>query len=68
LNITTADETNIICTAVSYRGIGEYLELGEILLDANLIQHACHNPLLPIKYGEKKVVELLADFGIDVAL
>ena len=68
LSITTADETNVICAAICYKGIGEYSELGEILLDANLIQHAYHNPLLPLKYGEKRVAELLADFGIDTAV
>jgi len=45
-------------------GAGEYSELGEILLDANLLQHAYYNPLLPVKYGEDKLVQLLADFGI----
>ncbi|MCL2604604.1 MAG: HD domain-containing protein [Defluviitaleaceae bacterium] len=64
LNITTTDETVIICNAVCYRGTGEYSELGQILLDANLLQHAYHNPLLPIKYGETRVVELLVEFGI----
>jgi len=63
LNITSADETDVICKAVCYRGTGEYSVLGQILLDANLLQHAYHNPLLPIKYGEKRVVELLAEFG-----
>jgi len=38
LNITTPDETNDICNAVCYRGTGDYSELGEILLDANLLQ------------------------------
>jgi len=64
LNITSPDETNAICKAVCYRGTGEYSELGEILLDANLLQHAYHNPLLPVKYGEKRVIELRAEFGI----
>ena len=65
LEITTANETEIICKAVCYRGTGDYSELVEILLDANLLQHAYHNPILPIEYGEKRVVELLAEFGID---
>jgi len=64
LNITTTDETDIICKAVSYRGTGKYSELGEILLDANLLQHAYHDPLLPIKYGEQRVNELLTELGI----
>jgi len=67
LDITTADETDVICKAVCYRGTGDYSELGQILLDANLLQHAYHNPLLPIKYGEERVVELLAEFGISNA-
>ena len=67
LNITTTDETDVICKAVCYRGTGEYSELGQILLDANLLQHAYHNPILPIKYGEKRVVELLTEFGINSA-
>ena len=65
LNITTTDETNTICAAVCYRGTGEYSKLGEILLDANLIQHAYYNPLLPVKYGEERLVVLLAELGID---
>jgi uncharacterized protein len=68
LEITTADETDAICKAVCYRGTGEYSELGQILIDANLLQHAYHNPLLPIKYGEQRVEELLAEFGIDSAI
>ena len=64
LNITTTNETDAVCYAVSYRRLGEYSELGEILLDANLIQHAYYNPLLPVKYGEERLPELLADFGI----
>ena len=65
LIITSTDETDIICKAVCYRGIEEYSELGQILLDANLLQHAYHNPLLPIKYGEERVGELLVEFGIN---
>jgi uncharacterized protein len=65
LGITTTDETERICVAVCYRGTGEYSELGEILIVANLLQHAYHNPLLPIKYGEKRVGELLAEFRIN---
>jgi len=68
LDITTANETDVICKAVCYRGTGDYSDLGEILLDANLLQHAYHNPLLPIKYGEKRVVELLTEFGISSAV
>jgi hypothetical protein len=68
LNITTADETDTICKAVCYRGTSEYSELGQILLDANLLQHAYHNPLLPIKYGQQRVCELLAEFGISNAV
>ena len=64
LNITTADETDIICKAVCYRGAGEYSELGQILLDANLLQHAYYNPLLPVKYGKERLEMLLSDFGI----
>jgi len=67
LNITTADETDTICNAVCYRGVGDYSELGEILLDANIIQHGFYNPLLPIKYGEKRLAMLLIEFGIDNA-
>jgi len=64
INITTKEETDIICAAVCYRGTGTYSQLGEILNDANLLQHAYNNPLLPIKYGEERVAELLAEFGI----
>jgi len=64
LNITTTEESEVICKAVCYRGTGEYSELGEILLDANLLQHAYYNPTLPVKYGEEKLALLLADFGI----
>ena len=65
LDITTADETNAICTAVCYRGTGEHSEFGEILLDANLLQHVYYNPLLPVKYGKDKLAMLLSDFNIN---
>ena len=65
LDLTTADETDAICNAVCYRGTGAYSELGEILLDANIIQHSFYNPLLPIKYGEDRLAVLLGEFGIN---
>ena len=68
LNLTTADETNVICTAIhnhSNKG-GKFSELDEILIDADVIQHCFYNPLFPIApREEERLKNLLTEFGMN---
>lgn len=69
LNITTQEETDIICGAInshSDKGItgGAYEEL---LKDADVLQHCTYNPVFPVKSHEKeRYAKLRLEFGIDV--
>jgi uncharacterized protein len=68
--LTTDEETNIICMAIQ-GGIGEdskTLELEKIVNDANILQFYFYNPINPeIKLDEKKVENLLSEFGLNFA-
>ena len=68
LNLTTEDETNMICDAIQ-GGIAKddaTLELERVVNDANIMQFYLCNPTNPkIKFDDKRISGLLAEFGVN---
>lgn len=67
LQITTDDETNMICDAIYTHSEKEVVHsnFNEILVDADVLQHCLYNPTFEIKEHEKKRYEKLKlEFGI----
>ncbi len=68
LKIFSADEINLICTAIYNHSDKSIVhgELDEILKDADVMQHVLYNPLSEIKEHEQERFAFLADeFGLD---
>jgi len=70
LQLTTDDETNLICTAIQggYDGNDEKIsEMEKVINDANIMQFYLYNPVSPeIKLDEKRVGNLLSEFGLTI--
>jgi uncharacterized protein len=68
--LTTDEETNIICDAIQ-GGVGKdnkSLELEKVVNDANIMQFYLYNPISPeLKLDEKRVDNLLTEFGLTFA-
>ena len=67
--LTTDEETEIICTAIQ-GGVGKddkTLELEKVVNDANILQFYFYNPVSPgIKLDDKRVEDLLSEFGLSI--
>ncbi len=70
LQLTTDDETNLICTAIQggYDGNDEKIsEMEKVINDANIMQFYLYNPVSPeMKLDEKRVGNLLSEFGLTI--
>lgn len=70
LQLTTDDETNLICTAIQggYDGNDEKIsEMEKVINDANIMQFYFYNPVSPeMKLDEKRVGNLLSEFGLTI--
>ena len=66
LGITTADETDLICSAIhnhSSKG-GVHSAFDEVLVDADVLQHCIYNITAPVMEHEKERFEkLIKEFG-----
>ena len=69
LGITTADETDLICSAIhnhTYKG-SVHSSFDEVLVDADVLQHGLFNITLPIANWEKERFEkMFKEFGLNV--
>jgi len=63
LQITSAEETDMICSAIHNHSSksGQFSTFDEILIDADVMQHALYNFSLPIMEHEKARFEKLAE-------
>ena len=61
LQLTTPEETDMICTAIHNHSSknGKFSPFDEVLIDADVMQHALYNFSLPIKENEKSRLEAL---------
>ncbi|MCL2593844.1 MAG: HD domain-containing protein [Defluviitaleaceae bacterium] len=70
LKITTDDETDLICSAISNhssKGI-THSSFDEVLVDADVLQHCIYNVTMPILEHEKiRFEKLVKEFGLIVS-
>jgi len=68
LQLTTAEETDLVCTAIrgGYDGADEKIRaLEKVVNDANIMQFYLYNPISPeMELNQKRVVGLLSEFGM----
>ena len=71
LQITTAEETDMICSAIHNHSSkdGQFSTCDEILIDADVMQHALYNFSMPIMERERARFEkLVAEFSLKWAI
>jgi uncharacterized protein len=67
LNVTTDDETDIICSAIHNHSSkkGRHPSFDEVLVDADVLQHGLYNYTLPLFDKDKERFERLrVEFGL----